>query len=65
MCAVVKENVKLKGFFVCRHCGEYNADANGAMNIAKKFERNMGYMPLFGAEVSQPLTVQTAWKPMT
>ena len=49
---------KTQGLFVCPHCGEYNADLNGAINIAKKFERFSGYMPLNGAEVSQPLTMQ-------
>lgn len=41
-------NRKSQGLFVCSHCGEYNADLNGAINIGKKFERNLGYMPLFG-----------------
>lgn len=40
---------KKQGWFVCPHCGEYNADLNGAINIGLKFERNLGYMPLFGA----------------
>jgi len=40
---------KTQGLFVCPHCGEYNADLNGAINIAKKFERFLGYMPLNGA----------------
>ena len=39
---------KSQGLFVCRHCGEYNADLNGAINIGKKFERDLGYMPLSG-----------------
>ena len=47
---------KTQGLFVCPHCSEYNADLNGAINIAKKFERSLGYMPLDGAEVNQPLT---------
>jgi putative transposase len=38
-----------QGLFVCEHCGEYNADLNGAINIARKFERWMGYMPFHGA----------------
>jgi putative transposase len=38
-----------QGLFVCHHCGEYNADLNGAINIGKKFERDLGYMPLSGA----------------
>jgi putative transposase len=40
---------KSQGLFICPHCGEYNADLNGAINIAKKFERSLGYMPLDGA----------------
>ena len=39
---------KSQGLFVCPHCGEYNADLNGAINIGKKFERDLGYMPLSG-----------------
>jgi putative transposase len=39
---------KSQGLFVCCHCGEYNADLNGAINIGKKFERDLGYMPLSG-----------------
>jgi len=38
-----------QGLLVCPHCGEYNADLNGAINMAKKFERDLGYMPLSGA----------------
>ncbi|MEM3365790.1 MAG: transposase [Candidatus Methanomethyliaceae archaeon] len=41
---------KTQGLFVCAHCGEYSADLNGAINIAKKFERWMSYMPIHGAE---------------
>jgi len=46
---------KSQGLFICGHCGEYNADLNGAINIGKKFERDLGYMPLFGGmcELSQ------------
>jgi IS605 OrfB family transposase len=40
---------KTQGLFVCPHCGEYNADLNGAINLAKKFERSLGHMPLDGA----------------
>lgn len=40
---------KKQGLLVCPHCGEYNADLNGAINIGKKFERALGYMPLAGA----------------
>jgi IS605 OrfB family transposase len=40
---------KTQGLFICPHCGDYNADLNGAINIAKKFERSLGYMPLDGA----------------
>jgi IS605 OrfB family transposase len=39
---------KSQGLFVCCHCGEYNADLNGAINIGRKFERDLGYMPLSG-----------------
>lgn len=39
---------KTQGLFVCLHCGQYNADLNGAINIGKKFERSLGYMPLDG-----------------
>jgi IS605 OrfB family transposase len=44
---------KSQGLFICPYFGEYNADLNGAINIAKKFERWMGYMPIHGA-VSEP-----------
>ncbi|MHA1835690.1 MAG: RNA-guided endonuclease InsQ/TnpB family protein [Candidatus Odinarchaeia archaeon] len=44
---------RTQGLFVCPHCGEYNADLNGAINIAKKFEGWMGYMPVHGA-ASEP-----------
>jgi len=50
---------KTQGLFVCRHCGEYNADLNGAINIGLKLERNLGYMPLFGA-VCEPARTPTA-----
>ncbi|MBS7614824.1 transposase [Candidatus Bathyarchaeota archaeon] len=41
-------NRKTQGLFVCPYHGEYNADLNGAINIGKKFERDLGYMPLSG-----------------
>lgn len=44
-------NRKTQGLFVCPHCGEYNADCNAAINIGKKFERVLSYMPLTGAEM--------------
>jgi hypothetical protein len=44
-----------QGLFVCTHCGEYNADLNGAINIAKKFERSLGYMPLDGVSCEHAL----------
>jgi len=50
---------KTQGLFVCSHCGEYSADLNGAINIGLKFERNLGYMPLFGA-VREPARTPTA-----
>lgn len=46
---------RTQGLFVCPHCGEYNADLNGAINIGKKFERHLGYMPLCGAECEPAL----------
>jgi len=49
---------KTQGLFICSHCGEYNADLNGAINIGLKFERNLGYMPLFGA-VCEPARTPT------
>jgi len=54
---------KTQGLFVCPHCGEYNADLNGAINIAKKFERWMSYMPSTGLPVNQPLTMQSHGSP--
>ena len=46
---------RTQGLFVCNSCGEYNADLNGAINIAKKTERDLGYMPLSGASCEQAL----------
>ncbi|MEM3267692.1 MAG: transposase [Conexivisphaerales archaeon] len=46
---------KTQGSFFCTYCGEYNADLNAAINIAKKFERSLGYMPLDGAECEPAL----------
>ena len=47
-----------QGLFVCPHCGEYNADINGAINIGKKVERDLGLICLCpGLNVSQPLTM--------
>ncbi|MBS7613955.1 hypothetical protein KEJ48_06940, partial [Candidatus Bathyarchaeota archaeon] len=40
------EKRKTQGLFTCPHSGEYNADLNGAINIAKRVERALGYMPL-------------------
>lgn len=28
---------KTQGLFICPHCGEYNADLNGAINLAKNW----------------------------
>ena len=47
---------KKQGLFLCRHCGEYNADLNGAINVGLKLERNLDYMPLFGAVREPALT---------
>ena len=46
---------KTQGRFVCPSCGEYNADLNGAINIGKKTERCLGYMPLRGVSCEQAL----------
>lgn len=46
---------RTQGLFVCPVCGEYNADLNGAINIGKKTERDVGYMPLSGASCGQAL----------
>ncbi len=40
---------RTQGQFICPVCGEYNADINGAINIAKKFHRFLSYMLLNGA----------------
>ncbi len=47
---------RTQGLFICKQCGEYNADLNGAINIGKKFERDIGYMPLSGAACEPALT---------
>lgn len=39
---------RTQGQFVCKYHGEYNADLNGAINIGKKVERDLSYMPLSG-----------------
>ena len=39
---------RTQGLFVCKYHGGYNADLNGAINIGKKLERDLGYMPLSG-----------------
>jgi len=56
---------KAQGLFACSRHGEYNADLNGAINIGLKFERNMGYMPLFGGmrELSRTPTALGLEKP--
>jgi putative transposase len=56
---------RTQGLFVCRYHGEYNADLNGAINIGSKFERNLGYMPLFGdmCELSRTPTALRLEKP--
>jgi len=51
---------KTQGLFVCPYCGEYNADLNGAINIGKKVERWIGYIPFHGAEVSEPALNHTS-----
>jgi len=54
---------KTQGLFICPHCGEYNADLNGAINIAKKFERSLGYMPLDGVACEPALNQPTLEAP--
>lgn len=45
---------KSQGCFVCEHCKlQYNADLNGAANIA---QRSLGYTPCDGAALTQPVT---------
>jgi|GEM_PF-6351960 transposase len=46
-----------QGMFLCPHRGQYNAELNCVINIGKKVERRLGYMPFHGAEVGQPLAV--------
>jgi len=48
-------NRRTQGQFICPHCGEYNADLNGAINIAKKFERDLPYTGLSGASCEHAL----------
>jgi len=43
---------KMQGLFVCKTCGEYNADLNGAINIAKRLT---SYMLVGGAFCEQAL----------
>nr|MDO8100234.1 transposase [Candidatus Njordarchaeota archaeon] len=52
-----------QGRFICSICGEYNADLNAAINIGKKAERFLGYMPLNGAVCEPARTKHLAWKP--
>ncbi|MEM3467012.1 MAG: transposase [Thermoproteota archaeon] len=48
--------IRKGGLFKCPHCNyACNADYNGAMNIMK---RAMGYMPMAGAGLTQPITRQ-------
>ncbi|MCS7124521.1 MAG: transposase [Candidatus Bathyarchaeota archaeon] len=48
------KGLRVGSFFKCLNCGhQCNADYNGAMNILK---RAMGYMPMAGAELTQPKT---------
>jgi len=51
---------KTQGLFICPYCGEYNADLNGAINIGKKVERWIGYIPFHGVEVSEPALNHTS-----
>jgi putative transposase len=49
-----------QGLFRCQVCGEYNGDLNGAINIARKVERHLGYMPLGGAACEPALNYAPA-----
>jgi putative transposase len=44
-----------QGLFVCKNCGEYNADLNGCINIAK---RSLDYMFRDGVVLAQPKTLK-------
>lgn len=54
-------NRKTQGLFRCSRCGERNADWNGAINIGKKFQRAMSYMPIVGASCEQALNGADEW----
>ena len=48
------KGIRIGSSFKCPNCGySCNADYNGAMNILK---RGMGYMPMLGAALTQPIT---------
>ncbi|MEM2114615.1 MAG: hypothetical protein QXS12_04095, partial [Candidatus Caldarchaeum sp.] len=44
---------KTQGLFLCPYCGEYTADLNGAVNIAKKF-KGRAYSSSTALPVNQP-----------
>ncbi len=43
-----------QGKFVCKNCGEINADENGAMNI---LQRGLGTLSSLGVVLTQPRTL--------
>jgi putative transposase len=43
-----------QGLFVCPKCGEYNADLNGCINIAK---RSLEYILRDGVQLAEPITL--------
>ena len=45
---------RTQGLFVCKTCGEENADRNAAFNIAY---RTLGYISKVGVTVNIPLTL--------
>ncbi|KPV61433.1 MAG: putative transposase DNA-binding domain protein [Candidatus Bathyarchaeota archaeon BA1] len=52
-----KDGIRVGNSFKCPNCRySCNADYNGAINIMK---RAMGYMPMAGGELTQPITLPT------
>ena len=52
---------RTQGLFVCKYHGEYNADLNGAINLGKKLERDLGHMPLSGVAREPALNSTFEW----
>ncbi len=51
-----------QGLFLCRSCGEYNADLNGAVGIGK---RALAYMAIAGAPGVRPERRAAIFEPLT